>query len=215
MITEHTPDHSVPTAALPAKSSKRLFIGIEFTSGVKQRIAEISRPLIEASQKGRFTDPENYHLTLYFIGETEPEAVSRWEMCLHEAARGQTPFDLILEGTGYFQRRRRKILWIGAQPSLALDMLNHGLMQQVEFLASKVQKPENKNSDAVEKHRSLSLNLKPFIPHITLGREVLLENEKAISKTNEIPVHVEAITLFESVRINGRLVYRPIARCRL
>ena len=54
-----------------------------------------------------------------------------------------------------------------------------------------------------------------FIPHFTLGRGIVLWQEwEELSKVPLPPdqkITVAALTLFESVRLDGKLVYRPIA----
>lgn len=200
---------------LTSELTKRIFIGIEFTTEVKQSIALIGETLKAKAIKGRFTDTENYHLTLHFIGLATLEDIEKLETCLMQVAKMNAPFTIVLTGTGYFQKRKRKILWLGAMPSELLDQLYALLMENYK---KSFNKENGLSTTAQGKTHSEPHPLKTvsiFTPHITLGREVVITEDEAISKTQYIFSKVEAITLFESVRINGNLVYRPLSRYRL
>jgi 2'-5' RNA ligase len=57
---------------------------------------------------------------------------------------------------------------------------------------------------------------KPLKPHITLGRRVKLQTDleeiKKVIKPNLKPYLVKSLTLMESVRIQGKLTYIPVAQ---
>ena len=51
----------------------RLFAAINFNNEVKQRIGLIQDQIRKKDPKGKFSLPENIHLTLVFLGETAAE----------------------------------------------------------------------------------------------------------------------------------------------
>lgn len=57
---------------------------------------------------------------------------------------------------------------------------------------------------------------KPFRSHITLGRDVDTRGERiAAVELPAVGLHAGALTLFNSTRRNGRLVYEPVRVARL
>jgi 2'-5' RNA ligase len=184
----------------------RLFIGIELPSAVKLRVHKAVRPALLKIEKGKLTEPENYHLTVFFIGEVVPEEVSDWKTCVAEAAAKSQNFELSLCHTGYFSRKNRKILWFGSEDSAALEALYKNVLSAVDSVLLLQGKPEASAQPGANK---------PFKPHITLGREVVAEDEAVKIRTEKIKLKVEALTLFESKRVSGKLAYVPIAGFRL
>lgn len=187
-------------------SKRRLFIGIELPSAVKSRIHKAASPALDKINKGKLTDPDNFHLTVFFIGEVPPEEVSEWEGCVARAAADTRGFDITLCHTGYFSRKSRKILWFGSEDSAALEVLYKNVLSA----ADGVLLPQGKPGASAQPGAN-----KPFKPHITLGREVVAEGEAVAVRTEKIKLKVDTLTLFESKRVTGRLAYVPIARFRL
>ncbi|MDT0166140.1 RNA 2',3'-cyclic phosphodiesterase [Actinotalea sp. AC32] len=58
----------------------------------------------------RWTDPENWHLTLAFYGDVPDGSVAEVDAGLAEAARSSSPFEVRLRGAGVFAHRT---LWVG------------------------------------------------------------------------------------------------------
>ncbi|HYO63468.1 MAG TPA: RNA 2',3'-cyclic phosphodiesterase, partial [Pyrinomonadaceae bacterium] len=60
--------------------------------------------------------PEKFHLTLKFLGETEPRRVEDLGRAAGRAASGVESFTLALAGTGAFPPRgAARVLWLGVQ----------------------------------------------------------------------------------------------------
>ena len=77
----------------------RLFIGIK--TGCGEYLATLQEQLKRAG-RGRFTRPENLHITLKFLGEHPPAAVP--EICAAIAEAGGEPFELEIGGARMFNR---------------------------------------------------------------------------------------------------------------
>lgn len=175
----------------------RVFIGIELTKPTKEALFDVQQQLIPASKKGRFTDKDNFHLTLQFIGETNQKEIEQLKNAVAETAAHSTAFKVSVETVDKFQKKNGLILWAGpkqTQPLLHLYDQLHTIMK--------------KQAINIEKH--------PYTPHITLGRNIVWEKGKESSLLQSlvepIPVKIDTLTLFESVRVNGRLIYRPFMR---
>lgn len=124
----------------------RLFVAIDFPEAVNQRLAALCSSLPGA----RWLPPEQFHLTLRFIGEVESGTFADIADGLWEVAC--PPFSLRLRGVGHFPTRGQpRVLWVAIDAGDGLTRL-HG---QIES-------------------RLRSLGLDPegrrFTPHVTLAR---------------------------------------------
>ena len=175
----------------------RVFIGVRLPEPIKEQLGAVQEEVKRASLKGSFTDPDNFHLTMRFIGEVNPEQKSAIETVLARCTQEQAPFLIETDGLGYFFKKNKWIIWLGIKENRQLhqlyDQLNAELLAQATTVADEV----------------------AFIPHLTLGRGIVLSQEwETLSKVplpSDQKIPVTALTLFESVRVNGKLVYRPIA----
>ncbi len=73
----------------------------------------------------RWTDVEAWHVTLAFLGATDPSSVPRLALTLEDVAREHDPFTLDAGGLGAFPSRgRARVLWYGvADPAGRLRRL--------------------------------------------------------------------------------------------
>jgi RNA 2',3'-cyclic 3'-phosphodiesterase len=127
--------------------SKRLFVGLELPATCKTSLLSLDPHLAGL----RWLVEEQFHLTLSFLGDVEPPAEAR----LREALRGVRvpPFFLPVCGVGVFNvRGRPSVVWAGVGKGHPHLFALHRHVQ-----------------DAVL-HAGLEPDLKPFHPHITIGR---------------------------------------------
>ncbi len=129
----------------------RLFSGIEIPAGLGERLAVLRGGLAGA----RWVEPENYHITLRFLGDVNETVADEFAGAL--AAINAPAFDLQLDGLGSFGGRRPRAIWAGIVANDALAALRqaHEKAAQMAGLA-----PEQRN----------------FHGHVTLAR---LRNVKA------------------------------------
>lgn len=150
---------------------------------------------MQYSLKGNFTHIENFHLTLRFIGEIEPDKVMDMQKMLDEVAAMQQCFDINLSGIGFFPRGDKKVIWCGIEKNEKLKQLYKTLEQVLIRYGYEKEESEYK-------------------PHITLGREVILKSDvnklKETISTQPIQTKAISLSLMESTRINGRLSYVPL-----
>jgi RNA 2',3'-cyclic 3'-phosphodiesterase len=177
----------------------RLFYAIEFTDQVKQELAEISRSFSAAAVKGRWTRPENLHLTLQFLGEQPPASIPELTDILQQAAASVCPFNMCIQGCGTFghARNAQDILWLGVE-----------VQPQLQSLVARLNK--------LLRQMKYACDERPFSPHITLGRQVQI-NPSILNGWHHAPVicPVRSLTLMESLHINERLVYQPVKQATL
>ncbi len=123
----------------------RLFSGIEIPHHLAGRLAGLRGGL----EGARWVEPENYHITLRFIGDVDGAAAERFSEALD--AINAAPFELILDGLGSFGRGRPRALWAGVAPNAALEALARA--NEKAALAAGLER-ETRN----------------FHPHVTLAR---------------------------------------------
>jgi RNA 2',3'-cyclic 3'-phosphodiesterase len=95
----------------------RLFSGIEVPEFVAERLA-----LLRAGLPGaRWIDPENYHLTLHFLGDVDGPTARDFTHALGEI--NAAPFELKLDGLGSFGGDKPRAVFANLAPSPALESL--------------------------------------------------------------------------------------------
>lgn len=159
----------------------RIFIAIRFTEAFKSSILDAQDGLREYGVRGNYTQPENLHLTLAFIGETERVAEIKAAV---DAVKFE-PFVIRTGKLGCFNGRSR-VLWLGIEGE-----------DKVKTIAQQLRRNLDKCGIDYAKGR--------FSPHITLVRQpsdmpldVEVESES---------MTVSEISVMNSERVNGRLVY--------
>lgn len=91
----------------------RVFVGIQFSSALKDDLEAYQAKLADWSEKGRLTRKENFHLTLCFIGEiSETDYVQLFKQLSEKLAKTDR-FSLLGGECGYFIKKNRYILWVG------------------------------------------------------------------------------------------------------
>ena len=175
-------------------SAMRLFIAIALTKNMKEALSETVAELRGAARRGRYTRPENLHLTLVFIGESNriEDILEVMEEAADEAFA--EPVKLTLTDAGVFRGRGGDLHWIGVENTPALKSLAKAL--EVGLRAAGFE---------IEKRR--------FLPHITIAREVVISNIPGDSAIIVRPASMVAscVTLMRSDRVDGGQVYTEIA----
>ena len=123
----------------------RLFTGLEIPDDVAQSLGLLRGGLPGA----RWVDPENYHLTLRFIGDVDDDVAHDIEVMLGQVRKRR--FELRIEGLSSFGGHKPRAVFAGVGPSQAVMELqaeHERLMQRVGL------EPEGRK----------------YTPHVTLAR---------------------------------------------
>ena len=179
----------------------RVFIAIEFSKEIKDYMYRVQQGLKANMEKGNFSNVENFHITLRFIGELSQDKILPLKQAIEKAACNSVSFKLQTGTIGFFPKGNKKILWMGITKEKALlDKLFLSLEGELEKIGIKKEE-------------------KLFSPHITLVREAILKEDFNMTKQNTIlenrEICVENISIMESTRVNGKLTYIPIYVCKL
>lgn len=169
----------------------RLFIAINFNEELKSSIEGTIEALKKCAKKGNFTKRENLHLTLVFIGESSRLEDIRQAMDKVD----EDGFNLSVKGMGRFRRTGGDIYWLGLEKNSTLQNIYNWLYTALTSAGFQLESRE-------------------YTPHLTLGREVVLDKDFDIkSFENTLPqmsMGVRSISLMKSERIKGSLVYTSI-----
>ncbi len=171
----------------------RLFIGLRPPSELRDALLD----LMEGIDGANWQDDDQLHLTLRYLGETEPHRADDLAEALDEVEC--EAFDLALSGTGIFEKKGvARTLWAGVEPNPSLLRLQ----RRVERICVRTGfEPE---------HRK-------FHPHLTLARlnRASAPTADFLAGTTALrlgPWPVDSYILFEShLRPEGS-VYDPIVR---
>jgi 2'-5' RNA ligase len=123
----------------------RLFTGLEIPSDIGQALSSLRGGLPGA----RWITPENYHLTLRFIGDVDDTVAHEVASLLGRVKRGA--FDLYMEGLTSFGGRKPRAVVANVSPAQALldvQAEQERLMQRIGL------EPEGRK----------------YMPHVTLAR---------------------------------------------
>src|ERR1700674_5243587 len=144
----------------------RLFTGLEIPSGVVQSLSTLRGGLPGA----RWIDPENYHLTLRFIGDVDDVIAHEVASLLGRVKRGA--FEVQLEGLKSCGGRKPRAVVATLAPAQALldvQAEHERLMQRIGL------EPEGRK----------------YLPHVTLAR-------LRVSSSRDVAEYLSARGLFRT-----------------
>ncbi len=176
--------------------AERMFLAVALDDECRHAVAaHLEASLGERTLPGRTARPENWHITLRFLGETTSQQADAILAHLDEHLMVE-PFRVKLAGLGGFPRERKaSVLWMGASGDL--DPL-HALAAESETAAQRAGfEPEGR----------------PFHPHVTLSRIRPPTDVRGLIDlvpASGIRIDVEAVTLFRSLLGSGPARYEVV-----
>ena len=161
----------------------RLFIAIKLNSEIRNALTDVQKHLIRRGIRGNYTNTDNLHITLAFIGEyDEPDFVTE---VISEVPF--SPFPISLSALGHFGN----LWWVGISDN--------------DELASYVKRLRKALSEA-----GIPFDKKKFSPHITLIRKAV-GTLPAVSVPKTV-MSVDHISLMRSERGPKGMIYTEIGR---
>ena len=104
----------------------RLFVAINFSEALRQRMHESGDELRALAPHLRWVSPERLHLTVRFLGEQPLAIVPGLRSAIDAAVARHADAPLLLGGVGAFPNfRRARVLWMGVVPHPRLELLYH------------------------------------------------------------------------------------------
>ena len=167
---------------------KRLFAAIkidpgkEFTRQFRTLKSELH------TEKIKWVEEHNIHVTLKFFGETEEERIPEINRVLEEMVVDTTVFSFSLKKLGVFgSSYDPRVVWVGIEPYTDLAHIMTVLRDKMSVIGYE---PDRQN----------------LVPHLTLGRIKFLKDKKSfqqiIDQNKDISsqeITVDRFILFESI----------------
>jgi RNA 2',3'-cyclic 3'-phosphodiesterase len=89
---------------------------VDIPDAVKDELHRRMAPYRGRMPEARWTRPENWHVTIKFLGATYPRLVTEVESAVDAAAEAVTPFESAITVLGAFpSARRARVLWAGLE----------------------------------------------------------------------------------------------------
>ncbi len=134
-------------------SSRRLFVGIPVTEEHCPKFFNWTKNLVresaEAGWNVRWSKPENYHITISFLGDSPDHNIEKISQTLRSSKHA--PFWIQIQNMGFFLNgKHSNVMWAGIE-SKDLQTFQSNIQKQMKEIG-------------------YSWEVKPFKPHITLGR---------------------------------------------
>ena len=162
----------------------RLFIAINFQDQTRACLAALRDQLRARSQSGDFSQTENLHLTLAFLGECDKKQANAAKIAIKTIAFA--PFEISIERVGHFKHDGGDLWWAGLAASERLVDLQSQLAARLTAAGFKLEK-------------------RLYQPHITLARQVI--SRAAPWGIEPFGETVNTMYLMKSERLEGRLRY--------
>jgi 2'-5' RNA ligase len=129
----------------------RAFLAFEMSEQCRQEIAEQMSRIRTALPPARWVRPEGVHLTLKFLGDSDPEVLQALTAELTPALAELPPVAVELRGAGFFPNRSRpRVAWLG------------GVASGVEPVVAAIER--------VARHHGYSRERRAWSLHLTLAR---------------------------------------------
>jgi 2'-5' RNA ligase len=185
----------------------RLFVAVNLPGDTRRSARAATKTLRDSRLPVKWVDEDALHVTLKFLGEVAKADVDAIGRALSDAVRSVKPFDLGLGGLGAFPGSEQpRVFWLGVERHPALELLANDVERALSPLGYESE-------------------LKPFQPHVTLGRARKTAKPTGLAAWTEVArgvdyadvVPVESVDLMESVTGRSGPTYRlvhaaPLAR---
>lgn len=177
----------------------RVFVAVPLDTETRHRLAALVRSRI-ASIPGSPVPPENWHLTVRFLGPIEEAALDRLRAAFGDAEFGSS-FPVRWGALGAFPRAwRAGVLWIGVNDDSG----------ELFRLYERV--------DAALEDAGFPPEDRPFRPHLTISRMRPEENVGELLRSVaplDVRMRVDRVAVFESRLGRGGAKYRVLEEYRL
>jgi 2'-5' RNA ligase len=130
----------------------RLFVAVNLPDAIRRDLFERLDPIRGVGTGVRWLEPNNFHITLKFLGSVQDTQIESIQDGLWAAAAQVPAFELTLSRFGAFPNfRRARVYWVGVEDDGWLGRLQSAVEQQIAPLG-------------------FPTEARPFHPHITVGR---------------------------------------------
>jgi RNA 2',3'-cyclic 3'-phosphodiesterase len=175
----------------------RLFVAADLDEAARAACADVAQRLRAKRFAAKWVAPENYHLTVAFIGGVDEARVEGVRAAVRDAAAGASPLDVPLDAVGAFPNERRaRIAWVGSStPQSAFAALCGAVRSALGVLGFTF----DRHADA----------------HVTLARADGKSALPDVAAPAIAPVRVDSLTLYRSFTAPSGARYAALERFAL
>jgi RNA 2',3'-cyclic 3'-phosphodiesterase len=175
----------------------RLFVAADVGDDARAACAHVADELRAKGFAAKWVPPENYHLTVAFIGAVGETRVGEVEAAVRDAAARAASLEVPLDAVGAFPNERRaRIAWVGSrEPVPAFAALCGAVRSALAALGFSF----DGHADA----------------HVTLARAEGRAALPAVGAPHLTPVRIDSLTLYRSFTERAGARYEPLARFAL
>ena len=138
----------------------RGFIAIDIDSFPK--LVQFENEIRNLGANVKLVEPENIHITLKFLGDTNEEYADRIDEIMKDAVKNSNPFEIKLKGAGVFPNQNYiKVMWIGIENG-----------EKIGKIASKIDEKISELGFEKERRR--------FSAHLTIARVKSAKNKEKL-----------------------------------
>lgn len=173
-----------------SKRSIRLFVGLPVNDAVRSLQTKLQADL-KTSKGIRWVAPENLHVTTCFIGERNPEEVSRIQMLIRHISQGTNAISLRAETVCLKPKRDPYMIWLLFRQNENFTHLVHRLDKA---LLGRISRSE-------------------VLPHCTLARYNMKRIGRELEKIEgerEMELPIDSIILYESILLPDGARYHQL-----
>lgn len=177
----------------------KTFIGIKIipTTMLFDYYSEIKNNL--KSQKISWVEPNNFHITLKYLGNTNNDQFLKLDKILQNISKYHCANSINIEGFGVFPNiKNPKVLWFGAKKTKFIHDLFIDIEENLELLNFK---KENRK----------------YTPHLTIGRikkisdiEIIKNYIELFKKKQIQKTEIKSFILYQSLLENNKRLYKPL-----
>ena len=176
----------------------RAFVAVNLSETEQQAVYDATAPLRDGGLPVKWVQPAGLHVTMKFLGEVADERATAIGAALDVAVATARPFEVALGGIGVFPTAARpRVIWLGVEVHPALELLANDIENALRPFGFEAE-------------------LRPFSPHVTLGRArhgarsrafgALPDLSAAVDYGSVVPV--ESVDVMESVLHPAGAEYR-------
>ena len=182
----------------------RVFFCLPIPASVRAGIESVSKRLRDVvGEPASWVRPENYHITVRFLGDIDPMLTLELESLVRDIVGSFSPFDVAIDRIGAFPSMdRARVLWVGGPDCEPFSSLTAALNGRLEALGF----PADRKAATV---------------HVTIARvkgSAAPQLPGEIAGLNPLPgwsVRIDRVVLMESRLLPGGAAYTPLFTVQL
>jgi RNA 2',3'-cyclic 3'-phosphodiesterase len=167
----------------------RIFFAVDPDEQIKEQISFKTAGIADVLKAGRAIDVFNLHVTVEYVGDADSDKINGYIKILDGAVRDAKSSEIRLRQISSFRRDGCSLIYLKAEHDTELEKIRDAIVRDLYFPYAK------------------------YLPHMTLFRDAVFKDGYSIEKISDmigpagIVFQMQSISLMESRRINGKLVY--------